>query len=471
MTNTALNSKATSEIRRAGRVVGERIDWGTQALARWADIPEAGSLLTQRIASRTEHYSAGARTAHRIARVSCGRLPGGLLAQETDGRVSLTEIHREEGSSFAVTSAAGAGKSHLMLELIVDTLARGGAVHSLDAGNSHRALCRVLAGHQVVLDVSQPLGLSPFSNYHGHYFSLELGVQLADLLLEILAKYSSADFVRLAQCRGEIEAALAYVWQAQTQCSTIKAVLQVLESSKSMELRGAVCKVQADWAKLGPWLDGDSTGLQATLAHSFVVFDMDSLCGTPEVLSAVMMMLAVHSSGVLRSLSPAIPRLLVIEDADWYLRHAAGPDFWRELQSTLDDSGCGLGIAVNRLPQGTIPSVMDILAARSITVFLGYQPPESYQALARVAPWSGVTGLEEMARSLKIVGLVPQFVVMQYLLPPKVVRVELDSFTNLLISLRPADVLATRALLSKGDDVSPWLKLIEARSMKSQLLK
>jgi hypothetical protein len=428
-------------------VTDEHLDWGPQALARWAAGPPSGPLHTHRVVSRCAHYSADVRTAQRIERVSCGRLPGGLLARYLDGRVSLTEVHREEGSSFAVVSLSGAGKSHLMAELMVDTLRRGGAVHSLDAGNSHRKLCAMLNGHQATLNLSQPQGLSPFRHYAGADFNTDLREPLTELLLELFASHMEGRKDLLDHCHTEIGAALQLVWREHLQRSTFAAVLRVLKDSPCVELSGAASAVQANWATLGPWLDDCSPDVQTAFNHSFAVFDTSDLFGNPSIYNAVTMLLALHSFRALQSRAPAAPRLLVIEDADWTLRSMTRPAFWSQLQAQLDQAGCGLGVTALDLTRGLSRLVSAPLVERSLTVFVGRQRPDTMQQVAQVEPWNGVRELADGVRALRIEGGVPQFAVLQYLLPPKIIRLEMDSFTNLMISMRASDMGAKNALL------------------------
>lgn len=425
----------------------EHLDWGSQALARWADGPPSGPLLTQMVASRCALYSADARTTHWVARVSCGRLPGGLLARDLEGRVSLTEVHREEGSSFAVVGLSGAGKSHLMAELIADTLRRGGAVHSLDEGNSHRKLCAMLNGHQATLTLSQPQGLNPFRYYAGADFNTDLREPLTELLLELFSRHTEGRKDLWDHWHPEIGAALQLVWREHLQSSTFAAVLRVLACSPCVELSGAASAVQANWATLGPWLDDCSPDGHAALNHSFVAFDTGDLFEKPSIYNAVTMLLALHSFRALQSRAPSAPRLLVIEDADWTLRSMTRPAFWSQLQAQLDQAGCGLGVTALDLTRGLSRLVSAPLVERSLTVFVGRQRPDTMQQVAQVEPWKGVRELADGVRALRIEGGVPQFAVLQYLLPPKIIRLKMDSFTNLMISMRASDMGAKNALL------------------------
>lgn len=428
------------------------IDWGHQAVARWEGPPTTSPLLRQMVDSRRACYLDKAGTSSRIERVNCGRLSGGLLTRDDDDKVALTEIHREEGSSFVVVSLAGAGKSHVMSELVLDTVRRGGMVHSLDAGNSHRKLCAMLQGHQVTLEHSRAMGLNPFQHHAGAQLDDELREQLTEVLFELFATYApTAAVQRIELCSAEVATAVEHVWREHLQKATLQAVLHCLEKSTQVSLRDAAAAVLAEWPALGPWVDGDSTELRTALNQTFVVIDTDSLLQAPGVYNAVTMLLALHSSRVLRGLDNSRPRLLVIEDAEWHLRHMTRQRFWSQLQRGLDQGQCGLGLTVWTLREQP-QSVVAMLVENALTLFVGRLRPEDVSSLMEHEPWNKAHGLIRALRDIYTrsqgYNRPPPFVVLQYKLSPKVVRLELDPYSRLLQSMRPLDMTAKNELLS-----------------------
>jgi hypothetical protein len=92
-----------------------------------------------------------------------------------------------------ITGSAGTGKNFVAMEVLVDTLAKGGTGAILDMGQSYRHHVLALGGKAVDLNEASPISVNPFSLLGDASDLAEIQPALVDMVLTLAFGTSSAD--------------------------------------------------------------------------------------------------------------------------------------------------------------------------------------------------------------------------------------------------------------------------------------
>lgn len=410
------------------------------------------------------------------------------------GQVMAVDLFANRSGNYnaIVCGTSGSGKSVLLNELVMRTLAMGGLVFVIDSGYSYQKLCAHLGGQFIDVTPEQPICLNPFSMTE----DLEVGLPLLVPLIEQMTSYAG----QLSEYEiAQLHLHLADVWYTAKLAGRKPSLTELAESLKQNcflggsnpsltdpDFRRALAEMSEEdrqrrcdprirdlGVRLGPFTADGAYGRyfdagDATIDfHSdFVVLELNGLAQQRHLQSVVLLMLMYQITTRIFSPRHRSRQKLVVIDEAWQLlgeSEATGgaAQFIEHAYRTARKWNAAIVTATQSIADYERSAAAKAAFANSDNTFLLRQKPESIEMLAS----SGKLVLDEYQRTLlrslnTIQGMYSEVFMRVGEHPPAVGRVILDPFSLLLYSSKAADVEAIRAYTQRGLDVGAAIRQV-----------
>ena len=240
---------------------------------------------------------------------------GPLLLSRQGHLTSLDPWGHERGresNNFLITGSAGSGKNFLAMEVLVDTLAKGGNAAILDMGRSYHHHVAALGGKAVNFDKSTPVTVNPFSLLKSETDLMDTHAMLQAMLLTLAFGTSSLDEVpRNAWMLTDLAVEAAY--RSAGANASLQTVIDWLSTRQEPDAALLVEKLSLFVeGKYEKWFSGQS---ELPRAEDLVVYEFEGLHNDPAykaVMSAVLIHLHVEAYRAERSQK----KLILVGEAD-----------------------------------------------------------------------------------------------------------------------------------------------------------
>lgn len=249
---------------------------------------------------------------------------GGVPLLSRQGNLAAFDPWSNPGSrsafNFSVIGAAGTGKTVFALDVLTDTLARGGQAAILEQGDSYSRHVAALGGTTVTFDPEAPISVNPFSLVTGEHDLDDLLPALNTFIINLAFGSDNIDpscissrYWALAEC-----AASEAVREAGSAASleTVIRQLAVRDEREAQMMAQRLSRfTDAEYSR---WFDGPSVlrPLEQLTSYDFERVSLD------ESLRAVLVgAVLVHlKTEISRSANRTCRKLVLVDDAEELLR-------------------------------------------------------------------------------------------------------------------------------------------------------
>jgi len=372
-----------------------------------------------------------------------------------------------------VVGTSGSGKSFLLNELTMRTLATGGRTWIIDVGRSYEKLANLLGGQFISFGEGASISLNPFSMVTNFEEDLEI---LKPLVAQMISPSRPLSDYEQAQ----VEVHLRSVWYDHGAAATITDLAKSLTNnctmggpnpqaedaewrekvrSMSFEDRQKYCdpRIRDLGVQLFPFTEDGTYGRYFTgpanidFKSNFIVLELEELKAKKD-LQAVVMLLLMYRITQAMFIAERSQRKLVIVDEAWELmRSGQSGDFIEAGYRRARKYG-GAFITSSQSIADYFKSATSVAALTNADwLFLLRQKPESIEALAGTKEFQLDDRSKAMLRSVTTVsGVYSEIFIRGGDLPPTVSRLLVDPFSALVASSRAQDFEAVRAYVKQG---------------------
>ncbi|HXF47084.1 MAG TPA: type IV secretion system protein TraC [Burkholderiaceae bacterium] len=422
------------------------------------------------------------------------RLYPHLLLVGRRGQVMNVDLFANRSGNYnaIVCGTSGSGKSVLLNELVMRTLAMGGLVFVIDSGYSYQKLCAHLGGQFIDVTPEQPICLNPFSMTDDLDVGLPLLVPLIEQMTSYTGQLSEYEIAQLhlhltdvwytAQLAGrkptltELAESLkhnCYLGGSNPTLTDADFRRSVAEMSEEERQRRCDPRIRDLGVRLGPFTSDGAYGRyfdagDATIdfRSDFVVLELNGLSQQRHLQSVVLLMLLYQITTRIFSPRHRLRQKLVVIDEAWQLLgegegSGGAAQFIEHAYRTARKWNASIVTATQSIADYERSAAARAAFANSDNTFLLRQKAESIEALAA----SGKLAIDEYQRTLlrslnTIQGMFSEVFVRVGENPPAVGRMILDPFSLLLYSSKAADVEAIRAYTERGLDVASAIRQV-----------
>lgn len=386
---------------------------------------------------------------------SSRRMPLLLLAGRK-GQLSLVDPFANPSGSYSMTVVGkpGSGKSVVMNELAMTTLAQGGRVWVIDVGGSYRKLARLLGGQYLELTDEGHWDLNPFA-MAGSLLG-EAAREEAEMAARVIMEAMTAsglDDYSASILTNLVHELLAAKGADARMDDLHEKLLHLRRPSGEPEPRGIELA-----SMLGPYVSSgplgkffDGSGARINFRDRFTVLELEGLSQHRLLRSSVLLSLMLSIERAMETLPRDVPKLVIIDEA-WDLMGEGNAGRFIE-------AGYRRARKLNGAFATATQSVADYWKSETaaaawrcadMRIFLR-QDAEGLDALARDGKLAADPWLRAAVGSLTTVaGAWSEMVVKAGDHPAAIGRLILDPFSRVAYSTLPAEIAAVERWRAAG---------------------
>lgn len=285
---------------------------------------------------------------------------GGVPLLSRDGNLAAFDPWSRPGSrrshSFSVFGAAGSGKTVFALEVLTDTLARGGHAAILEQGGSYSRHVAALGGATMTFDPEAPFSVNPFSRVSDEDDLYELLPALKDFIFNLAFGGGSLEPGCVsARYRALAEHAAHEAFREAGSAASLETVIRQLMSRDDDDAQEMARRL-ARFTDAGyrRWFDGPS---ELAPLERLTSYQFERLSGNDTLRQAVLGALLVHlRAEMYQRKNRTARKLVLVDDAEALLRGVPGESMTMAVRRARPFNG-GYGVIAQVPPPACPPEL------------------------------------------------------------------------------------------------------------------
>lgn len=283
---------------------------------------------------------------------------GGVPLLSRQGNLAAFDPWSNPGSrssySFSVLGEAGSGKTVFALEVLTDTLARGGHAAILEQGGSYSRHVAALGGTTVTFDPDTPVSVNPFSLMTSEHDLYELLPVLKAFIISLAFGSDSLEPGGVSEQYWALaEYAANEAFREAGSAASLETVIRHLAARDDDEAQDMARRLSRFTdAGYSRWFDGPS---QLQPLERLTSYEFERLSGNDTLCHALVGALLVHlNTEMYRSEHRTARKLVLVDDAEELLRGVPGAVMSRAVRRARPFNGA-YGVIAQMAPAACHP--------------------------------------------------------------------------------------------------------------------